>query len=145
MHTINSDLLLPCGKLTCGGQSKINPLRTANHVHETGLTLRIQARDGQGEDLIILVAGDQQYDYVEKNQLDNLDILVASHHGGKFCWSTKGVIPTAKKSMNSVVIYSYGLNNTYGHPSKLAEYKNANWLKEHHTCKKGEFEITIFL
>lgn len=47
--------------------------------------------------------------------------------------------------MNSVVIYSYGFNNTHGHPSKLADYETANWIKEHHTCKNGEFEITIFI
>lgn len=97
VHTIISDLIFPCGKLTCGGQSKINPLRTANHVHETGLTLRLQGSDSQGEELNIFMAGDQRYDYVEKNQMDNLDILVASHHGGAFCWSTKGVTPPAKK------------------------------------------------
>ncbi|WP_312060877.1 hypothetical protein [Anaerotignum sp.] len=145
VQTINSDLLFPIGKITCGGQSKLKPLRAAKHVHETGLTLRIQGKNSQGEELNILMAGDQRYDYVEINQMQDLDILVASHHGGTFCWSTKGAVPIAKNKMNSVAIYSYGLDNTHGHPSKLSEYRNANWLKEHHTCKNGEFSITLFL
>ncbi|GAU77765.1 hypothetical protein F3D3_2394 [Fusibacter sp. 3D3] len=54
VHMINSDLSFPCGTITYSGYSKINPLRTANHVHEMGLTLRIQGSDVKGDELNIL-------------------------------------------------------------------------------------------
>lgn len=145
VHIIDTDVAFQAGKLTYGGVSRINPCRAANHVHEKGLTMRIQTHDVNGEELNILIAGDQRYDYVEQAQLNDLDILVASHHGGTFCWSTRGIIPMARNPITSVAIYSYGLDNTHHHPSKLTDYNAADWQQAHHTCNNGDFVITITL
>lgn len=143
VQMIDSDVVFPFGKITCAGCSKIDPVRAANHVHETGLTLRIQAHDTNGKELNILIAGDQSYDYVVQNQLDDLDILVASHHGGEYCWSTHGCVPTARNIETSTIIYSYGDGNTYHHPDK-EDYIKANWIQEYHT-KYGDYMKDIYI
>lgn len=141
---INRDIDFGYGKIISRGVSKINPSRAASHVHETGLTVRIEAYNSDGKDLNILIAGDQRYDYIEKSQLKELDILVASHHGGTYCWSTRGCIPDARNE-NSTVIYCYGNGNTHGHPSKTSDYVASNWKKDYHTSISGDFEIIISL
>lgn len=143
-HLIKNDISFPCGKLTCGGVSRIAPGRKAATVHETGLTLRLHGT-ADGRDCNILVAGDQEYDYIEQPQLDDLDILVASHHGGEFSWSKKDAPPTARKGGFSTVIYSYGADNTYYHPTKRLEYCKSDWMCEYHVCDSGEYSILISL
>ncbi len=145
VNIINKDIPFDKGHITCGGKSKMKPSRPAKHVHETGITFRINAKDGKGKELNILVAGDQQYDYVDDSQFKDLDVLVASHHGGIFCWSKKGTIPKSRDSKTALIIYSYGIGNTYGHPSKIKEYRIANWVKSHHTCIDGDKKIIIEL
>lgn len=145
VNLINNDITFTGGKITYSGTSKINSSRIARHIHETGLTMRIEAHDVNRENLNILIAGDQRYDYVDKAQLNDIDILVASHHGGTFCWSTSGTVPTAKNHPNSIIIYSYGEGNTHDHPSKVGDYKTANWLKTHSTCDDGEFSIVLLI
>ncbi len=143
VNMVNKDIAFHGGKITCGGISKINPSRAANNVHETGLTMRIEAHDFNGKELNILIAGDQRYDYIDQSQLENLDILVASHHGGEFCWSKRGMVPIAKSKETSIVIYSYGRANTHKHPSKVSEYNAADWQQVHSTCRNSDFEISI--
>lgn len=144
VNIINSDIEFGRGRLTCGGVSRINPSRCANHVHESGLSLRLEAHDTQGKELNILIAGDQRYDYINASQLSNLDLLVASHHGGDCCWSNQGRIPEARALSSSTVIYSYGTNNTHGHPSNESAYIAANWAQAYHTTS-GDYDIAIFL
>lgn len=144
VNLIKNDIYFPYGNLTCGGISRINPSRRAATVHETGLTLRIQGTV-DGQDCNILVAGDQEYDYIEQPQLDDLDILVASHHGGGFSWSKKDAPPTARKGGLSTVIYSYGAGNTYNHPTKCQEYRKSKWANEYHVCNSGDYLISILL
>lgn len=163
VECVGKDITFPHGKLTCGGISRINPARIATTVHETGLTLRIQAGiAGETNQEIaretdqsiagetnrkcnILIPGDQEYDYIEMSQLTDLDILVATHHGGRFSWSKKGTPPLARVGGKSTVIYSCGNGNTYGHPSKQGEYTQANWQKEHTTYVQGEYTCLLFL
>lgn len=145
VQTIHNEIAFGQGMLTCGGVSEINPSRPPSHVHETGLSLRLEAHDAKGNDLNILIAGDQMYDYIDAAQLRNLDLLVASHHGGAYCWSTHGCVPNPRNSKPSTVIYGYGTGNTYGHPSNTADYAAANWNQAHHTSINGNYEINIAL
>lgn len=141
------DITFSCGKLTCGGTSKIKPARIATTVHETGLTLRIQASTvyKSVQECNILISGDQEYDYIEPLQLADLDILVACHHGGKFSWSKKDTPPLARGGDEATVIYSYGIGNTYGHPTKRGEYYKSKWINEHDVCRDGEYSCLISL
>ncbi|MPL67827.1 hypothetical protein SDC9_13530 [bioreactor metagenome] len=141
VQLINTDIIFQGGRLTYSGVSRIDPSRPARDVHETGLSLRLEVHDTEGNALNILIAGDQRYDYVDHAQFQDLDILVASHHGGTYCWSVHGRVPTAK-SMSSIVIYSYGRGNTYHHPN-TADYSVANWGQNHHTSISSDYEIKI--
>lgn len=156
VECIGKDITFPHGKLTCGGISRINPARIAAAVHETGLTLRIQAGisgEANQQSIVgetnqkcnILIPGDQEYDYIEMSQLADLDILVATHHGGRFSWSSKDTPPLARVGGKSTVIYSCGKDNTYGHPSKQDKYTQANWKNEHTTYVQGEYTCLLFL
>jgi hypothetical protein len=145
VNIINKDIPFSKGYITCGGLSKMKPTRLARHVHETGITFRINAHDGNGNELNILVAGDQRYDYVDNSQFKDLDVLVASHHGGIFCWSKKGTIPKSRDGKTALIIYSYGKKNTHKHPSKTKEYIAADWVKSHHTSIDGDKKIIIYL
>lgn len=127
------------GKILYGAPSKHSVSRKPSHEHEYGLSMCL---DG---DKKILVPGDQNYDYIEDNELKGIDILVASHHGGKYSWSSRSNVeddlPVAKN--DSVIIYSSGIDNTYKHPSKKKDYRNKGWLNEHRTAKDSDFSIKI--
>lgn len=124
-------------------KSYINPKRIARTVHENGNAMCIFG-ENEGLDYKIVVSGDQYYDYQEKSCINNINLLVACHHGGKYSWSKKTNVPEPSISKNEIV-YSYGLENTYKHPSKCEEYRKAGWNTEHHTPKDGDFLIDIKL
>lgn len=147
VELICRDISFSCGKLTCGGTSKIKPARIAATVHETGLTLRIQASSvyKSVQECNILIPGDQEYDYIEPSQLADLDILVACHHGGRFSWSKKDTPPLARGGNEATVIYSYGIGNTYHHPTERGEYYKSKWTNEHNVCSDGEYSCLISL
>lgn len=142
---IDKQILFNCISLTYKGISKIDPSRVPNTMHETGLTLLIEAPYNfcnQNNIIRILIAGDQDYDYVDRSLLINIDVLVASHHGGNYCWSLQGTVPSAS-NIKSEVIFSYeNAGNNYGDPTKIKDYQNAGW-KEHHTNIHGDFSIKL--
>ena len=141
---IRNDIPFSRGLLSCGGISKITPSRVATTVHETGLALRLNVCDTHGRELNILVSGDQMYDYIDNTLLDNLSILVASHHGGSYSWSGAGRVPNAGNPVDSIVIYSYGIGNSHGHPSTTGDYVAANWNRDHHVDIDGEYETVFY-
>lgn len=143
VQLISSDIIARGGRLTYSGVSTHDPNRPAHHVHETGLSLRIEACDYNGNGLNILIAGDQRYDYMDIAQKNDLDILVASHHGGSYCWSLHDCVPNARATGSPIVIYSYGMGNTHHHPTNTADYNTAKWRQAHHTSVNGDYEITI--
>lgn len=148
INMITADLAFQKGRITANNISKINPTRIAKSHHETGLTFRLFVYDTiRQENISILIAGDQDYDYVIDKQLKNLDILVATHHGGEYSWTTRCILPKPRDSNVSVIIYSYGKQNKNNHPSKEIDYRNAGWRKanEHHTAKDNNFERQILL
>jgi len=127
----------PKGTLYCA------PPSPSCHVHETGISLRI---NGQicGIPGGILVPGDQRYNHIDPSAVQNLHVLVATHHGGEHCAST---IPSPMTSGISQVVYSYGLGsdgrcNTHKHPSHKKDY--IQWKNAFKTAeRKDNFTITI--
>ena len=119
--------------------SSISPLRLPKRdmYHEDGYAMYLH-----GDNCYVVVSGDQDYDYQETNRLTNIDILVACHHGGKYCWSKKGNVPSTLNK-NSEIVYSYGQNNTYNHPSQKAVYHAAGWKKSHDTAVIGPYSKTV--
>ena len=146
VEEVGENIDIGIGKITYSGQSVIRPSRPASLTkpHETGLTLRLEVQGVKGERLNILVTGDQYYDYITPGQLGSLDILVATHHGGLYCWSVRECAPSPG-TPESLIVYSYGEGNSNGHPSKKEDYEELGWLNEHHTCSDGTLEIDILL
>lgn len=123
-------------------QSQINKLRRPKKVHEDGYAMYIDAKWlVDNTKCKIVVSGDQDYDYQDWNELCDVNILVACHHGGDYCWSKKGKVPVPKSGRNKI-IYSYGNGNSYNHPSRVQKYKFANWNNEHHT-PNGNYKLDI--
>ena len=127
--------------VSCGGNSRYDPSRVAKARHETGMVIKVCGKKRNGEELAILVEGDQDYDYVENSFLEDVDILVACHHGGKYSWTVHSALPQPR-SDDSCVIYSYGINNSYGHPSRRNEHISNGWINEHDTIN-GDYSIDV--
>lgn len=128
-------------KLSCGGTSTVNAARIGSTKHETGMAMRIEAEDELGNDFHILIEGDQDYDYVENAFLADVDLLVACHHGGKYSWTAHSALPVPRNA-NSMVVYSYGFDNTHGHPTQVDKHRLAGWRAEHETID-GEYMVRI--
>ncbi|SFV01840.1 hypothetical protein [Butyrivibrio sp. INlla21] len=126
--------------------STIDPTRAPNlkSNHQDGYAMYIEGSTEEKEFYKIVVSGDQDYDYQDPVRYENPDTLVACHHGGEYCWSKKfaGIAPADDYS---IVVYSYGAGNTYGHPSKTADYVGWGWNNEHRTEVNGTYSIDIWL
>ena len=107
----------------------------SKQIHETGIALLIESNKKNR----ILVSGDQMYKNHIQDFLINVNILVASHHGGDY--GSQGSLPKSNNEKNCV-IYSYGKCNNYKHPSKTHDYSNNGWINRHDTIK-GDYEISI--
>lgn len=143
-HTTDIDL----GSIYIGhSASTIRPSRVPKNVHQDGLAMYVNARAyDDSANLIeykITVSGDQDYDYQDATKYGNSDALVACHHGGEYCWSSKyaGIYP---RDNSSIVIYSYGLNNKYGHPNKTNAYYRWGWKIRHDTAFIGSYVKSIY-
>ena len=128
-------------------KSKINNKRNPKTTHQDGYAMYINAYEKINtmvKKIKITVSGDQDYDYQDDNKYQKSDVLVACHHGGKYCWSKKftGINPSGEKS---VIIYSYGAVNCYNHPSKTSDYLGWGWKIEHRTPVDKTYEKDIFL
>ncbi|MHB8130075.1 MAG: ComEC/Rec2 family competence protein [Mobilitalea sp.] len=152
VHKIADTINFRGGSLFCGRESKYNPGRVTNHKHETGLALRLEMKDERGEDINILISGDQRFDYMEEEYLINLDILVASHHGGEYSWSKRANvsddIPSPRNTETATIIYSFGIgndgtSNTHNHPSKVNEYQSRGWKKAYNTSSSGDYILSL--
>lgn len=130
-------------EISNSSSSNIHPGRLPKGLHQNGYAMYLYAQrcDNQAP-CFILVSGDQDYDYQDMAKLTNVDILVACHHGGEYCWSVKGKLPTPVSS-DSKIIYSYGQGNTYHHPSKNSDYSAAGWNNRHDTIC-GDYSVEIF-
>lgn len=127
-------------------KSSIKPTRLPSDSntksHETGFAMYLTASCSSRKRYIV-VSGDQDYDYQEPRLLRDINLLVACHHGGKYCWSKKGTVPSSV-SDNNLVVYSCGKGNTHSHPSKKADYISAGWKRwKETTC--GDYEESIVI
>lgn len=131
-------------EISCSETSRVDSSRIPEDMHETGLAFCVNATDITGKKYKILIEGDQDYDYIINNFLDNINCLVACHHGGRYSWTTRAKLPYPDTNDNHI-IYSYGEDNTYKHPSKVSEYRKSGWNNEFHTAYTGDFIKKIFL
>ena len=127
--------------LTGNSKSFVSPLRMPSNLHETGNALYIKAIHA-GKPYLIVVSGDQDYDYQAPFYLSKVNLLIACHHGGKYSWSNHTAIPTPNPDEN-IIVYSYGQDNSYGHPSKTANYVAAGWKTTHNTPSDLNFTIDL--
>lgn len=130
----NSVIKFDFGKLISSSPS-------SSHVHETGLIFKLELINDKGEEKNILIPGDQIYEKINNIYLENLDILVASHHGGEYFIKTNNnlFIPLAKE--NSIVVYSANNTKPYFHPTYKKDYISRNWNKEHVTYVHGDYKF----
>ena len=104
----------------------------STNSHKNGISMLVCGKDACKKDLKILVAGDQEYCYMQSacKQNGHLNILVATHHGGTYTHSKRlgchTEIPDPLPGSGNRLIISCGKGNTYHHPSKLNDYKNWN-------------------
>jgi beta-lactamase superfamily II metal-dependent hydrolase len=97
--------------------------------NDSGLILVVKCGDHKSQE-IILLPGDCRYKYIPDIEKLKITCLVASHHGGTF--RGKKYVP---KTKGGKLALSYGMNNTYKHPSNemIKCYKKAGWNKQLNT------------
>lgn len=144
VRVINTPIRLSFGDVILPRKfSKHKPKRESNHKHDDGLMLKLELYSEGGDKVNILVPGDQRYDYIEDDDLKEIDVLVASHHGGEYSWSKRGNvdddIPTNTKQ--GIIIYSYGKGNEHGHPSKESDYSKKGWSDVHRTPFDNDYKL----
>lgn len=110
------------------------------HKHETGIGLYIQSSDGNTK---ILCPGDMSYEFIPASYVNDLTVLVATHHGGSYRQPKSSCnaltiyeIPKPKSKLSNLV---YSCSTLYGHPSFTKEYTSQGWSKEHHTLTMRDF------
>lgn len=128
--------------ISCAGISTHKATRPPSKRHETGLALCVDTRDEFDKNCKILIEGDQDYDYVENAFLENVNILVACHHGGKYSWTVNSDLPQPILG-NNCIIYSYGDGNSHGHPNHVSQHQAVGWTTEHHTPIDGGYRKII--
>jgi len=115
------------------------------HWHNNGLGFLAQLNklDEEGNEVILryLLPGDNRYEYIANRYFDDLDWLVATHHGGVYFegkLNCPNSIPTNTKK--GKIVYSYGkhmkffpYNNSHKHPSFIQDYVKAGWNEELNT------------
>lgn len=144
--------LLP--EVTVNGEIKVYNFDISNariinskDSHKNGMSMLVCGKDVQGNDLNILVAGDQEYRYMQSVCKKNgcLHVLVATHHGGKYTGSKKAgcymEIPNPFSGVNNRLIISCGKGNTHHHPSKLNDYKNWNMPSVADCTENGDIVV----
>jgi hypothetical protein len=144
VNYITSPIIMDYGTIFLSGDSRYEPGRTYSHKHDNGIAMKIKLYSSkESKDVNILVAGDQRYDYMPENYLKDIDILVASHHGGIYSWSDRSdvyeEIPISTGT--GQVIYSYGKDNTHNHPSKVDEYELKGWKISHMTPNDLDYKL----
>ncbi len=80
----------------------------------------------------ILLPADASYSHVDLSRYDELNGLVATHHGAS---SDNCLIEIPKASFHNILVYSYGEHNTFGHPKDLSKEKHEKqgWHNSKHT------------
>lgn len=90
------------------------------HKNNSGLTLFVN----YGNNQFVLLPGDAKYTKITHYPVNQFVGLVASHHGAR--GAIDGLPPP--QINDSMLVYSYGLNNTHSHPTAGNSYRRANWI-----------------
>lgn len=99
---------------------------TGKSSNNSGLALVYECNTGEK----ILFPGDASYNMIPLVTQPLIEFVVASHHG-----SEKSLVGIPISIKNGKVIYSYGKNNIFQHPSRKAriEYISNEWLHSFET------------
>jgi len=129
---LNNDCVTPYGTIFVTKGNCKQP-------HNNGLGLLVEFNKFINNSLIkrrILLPGDNRYKYIRQQYLEDLDGLVASHHGGRY--SGEQVLNSAQipgNTRNGTIVYSYGRhehflphNNSHKHPSHVQDYMSRGWV-----------------
>ncbi|GEM_PF-2423694 len=142
---IDSPIMSAFGTIFKGSKlSNYDPTRAAKQKHENGLGMKLKLfSEKVNSDVNVLIPGDQNFDYIPRSYLSDIDVLVASHHGGKYSWSTRQdvFLDIPYNYNNGQIIYSYGFNNTHSHPSSILDYEERDWVRRHDTIKDSTFKL----
>ncbi len=134
---------LSCGNLEVAHEK--TACSSSCDPHQTGYAMYLHGKDSNGNPRNIAISGDQYYDCQPQAQLSGLHLLVACHHGGKYSQNCHCSLPSPADDSGRVV-YSYGVNNSYMHPSETRAYELAGWNDRVNTPDGDYFEeITISL
>lgn len=134
---------LSCGNLEVAHEK--SACSSSCDPHQTGYAMYLHGKDSNGNPRNIAISGDQYYDCQPQAQLSGLHLLVACHHGGKYSQNCHCSLP-APANTSGRVVYSYGVNNSYMHPSETRAYELAGWNDRVNTPDGDYFEeITISL
>jgi hypothetical protein len=101
--------------------------------NDSGLAMQVTLR-GVGRDRSkfgrrVLLPADASYGSIPRRDSGGYSGLVAAHHGGH----AVGAIPRVNR--HGVVVYSFGLDNTYGHPrwDTFVKHLDAGWNRAYAT------------
>jgi beta-lactamase superfamily II metal-dependent hydrolase len=107
----------PYELLKCGG-----PISSRNN---SGLALVLE-EPGSDDSQRMLFPGDCAYDYISRAKESDFTALVCPHHGGR---TKASFVPASDRNPSGRIVYSYGQDNSYGHPfaSVCSDHVNAGW------------------
>lgn len=126
--------------MVANASSTLCPVRKPSDFHQTGYAMYLHGKDPDGAPRNIAISGDQDYDYQPQAQLHGLHLLVACHHGGEYSWNSRCSLPSPANE-SSLIVYSYGVNNSYKHPSQTREYDLAGWRNRFDTPAGDYLEL----
>ncbi len=123
------------GTLLLLEQGAANAIAIAGPIHlccgrsrnDSGIAMNLNL----GSSVNVLLPGDANPKFISNLEQLKFHATIAPHHGGYI----RNVIIPAPVGLDSVVVYSYGRNNSYGHPSKgtLDRFQKASWTTALHT------------
>ncbi len=96
------------------------------HKNNSGLALFVKYDDEK----FVLLPGDANYNKISNYPSNKIIGMIASHHGSK---GAIAGMPTAIK--DSMLVYSYGYNNTHKHPTARNSYNLKGWTNFKDTIK----------
>ncbi|MEB2630223.1 hypothetical protein SOP94_17345 [Peribacillus frigoritolerans] len=109
-----------------------------SHYHNNGIGFLVETKNSER----YLMPGDNRYQHIPTQFLEDLNGIVASHHGGEYFQNKTGKSCIPQNSKQGEIVYSYGKHkkfdpkyNSHGHPSYVKEYIAKNWKTALHTPK----------
>jgi hypothetical protein len=110
-------------------------------ANDSGLALRLE-HDTGGEKLRMLFPADAGYDHIPSSCDHELTALVAAHHGAN---TRSRQVPEPAET--NTLVYSYGAENSYPHPSVAGREAHAAWqhvLETAHRDARGLGHVHLY-